>query len=304
VIIATTLILFLLKTPIALAYNQLEYYINYYFLYHNITISPSSSKNVLLISNSKMGGGRHLMYMLHILKKFLEPLHIKDLLLITYAYPNIRDGVNTHMADDYLPEIKETFEHLKIRVHQLDATLPSTQQKEIISTASAIYFTGGNTFHLIKTLYDNDLISTIKEKIRLGTPVIGVSAGTVIHGPTMKTTNDMPVAFPRSFESLNTVPFQINAHYNNMSTPGFQGETRDDRIKEYLQYNRTLPGNLSRSNFVIGLKEGTAIHISGNKAELVGFGTRPAEKLELESSTDKLIKSPIMVGSMLDNLLQ
>jgi dipeptidase E len=145
-------------------------------------------------------------------------------------------------------------------------------------------------------------LSIIKEKINQGTPFIGVSAGTVIHGPTMKTTNDMPIVFPKSFVSLNTIPFQINVHYNNTITPGFHGETRDDRLKEYLQFNRTLPSNSSIPNFVIGLKEGTAIHISGTTAELVGFGTRPAVKLELDIN-NTLIKTQISVGSRIDNLI-
>jgi dipeptidase E len=146
------------------------------------------------------------------------------------------------------------------------------------------------------------VLSIVKEKINQGIPVIGVSAGTVMHGPTIKTTNDMPVVYPSSFESLNTVPFQINAHYNNIVTPGFHGETRDMRLKEFLQYNRTLHNNSSLPNFVIGLMEGTAIHISGNSGELVGFGTRPAAHLQLDSK-DNLVKKEISIGTRIDNLI-
>jgi dipeptidase E len=282
--------------------RYVEYFYNYYFSYHNITLDRSPSKNVLLFSNSTMGEGKHFMYALPILKKFLQPFNITELLLVPYAYPDVRDGVDTHSISKLLPEAKETFKKINIDIILLDTTLPSKKQQELITNAQAIYFTGGNTFNLIKNIYDNDVLSIVKEKINQGIPVIGVSAGTVMHGPTIKTTNDMPVVYPSSFESLNTVPFQINAHYNNIVTPGFHGETRDMRLKEFLQYNRTLHNNSSLPNFVIGLMEGTAIHISGNSGELVGFGTRPAAHLQLDSK-DNLVKKEISIGTRIDNLI-
>jgi dipeptidase E len=283
-------------------FEYIEYFYNYYFSYHNITLGPSPSKNVLLFSNSKMAGGKHLVYALPILQKFLNPLNVTDILLIPYAYPNVRDGVNTHLMSEFLPEVKETFRKINIDIKMLDPTISPKEQKDAIMDAQAIYFTGGNTFNLLKNIYDNDVLSIIKQKINQGVPFIGVSAGTVIHGPTIKTTNDMPVVFPESFESLNTTPFQINAHYNNIVTPGFQGETRDMRLTEFLQYNRTLHNKQSVKNFVVGLREGTAIHISGNSGELLGFGTRPSVHLTLDN-TDKLVKSYIRVGSRIDNLI-
>jgi dipeptidase E len=249
-----------------------------------------------------MGGEKHFTYALPILKKFLEPLKITEILLIPYAYPDVRDGIDTKSITNLLSEAKETFKKINIDIRLLDLTLPPKEQKELITNAQAIYFTGGNTFNLIKNIYDNDVLSIVKEKINRGIPVIGVSAGTVIHGPTIKTTNDMPVVYPSSFESLNTVPFQINAHYNNMITPGFHGETRDMRLKEFLQYNRTLHNNSSIPNCVIGLMEGTAIHVSGNNAELVGFGTRPAAHLQLDTK-DNLVKKEISIGTRIDNLI-
>lgn len=282
--------------------GYIEYFYNYYFSYHNITLGPSPSKNVLLFSNSTMGGEKHFTYALPILKKFLEPLKITEILLIPYAYPDVRDGIDTKSITNLLSEAKETFKKINIDIRLLDLTLPPKEQKELITNAQAIYFTGGNTFNLIKNIYDNDVLSIVKEKINRGIPVIGVSAGTVIHGPTIKTTNDMPVVYPRSFESLNTVPFQINAHYNNIITPGFHGETRDMRLKEFLQYNRTLHNNSSIPNFVVGLMEGTAIHVSGNNAELVGFGTRPASHLQLDAK-ENLVKKEISIGTRIDNLI-
>lgn len=281
--------------------DYIEYYFNYYFYYYNITLGSSPSKNVLLFSNSSMGGGNHLMYALPILKRFFEPFNIKEILLIPYSYPDIRDGIDTHSLTKYLPKIQETFKQLNINIRLLDPSLPPKDQQNIISNAQAIYVMGGNTFALLKAIYDNDVLSIIKEKINKGVPIIGVSAGTVIHGPTIKTTNDMPILYPKSIESLNTVPFQINTHYNNTFIYGFQGETRDMRLKEYLQYNRTMPGKNHLPNFVVGLKEGTVLHISGNQAELAGFGTRPAVHLQLDINDD-LVRKTINIGSRIDNL--
>jgi dipeptidase E len=284
------------------AFEYLEYSYNTLFSFHNIALPASPSKNVLLFSNSKMGGGNHLEYALPILRKFLEPFHITELLLIPYASPDVRDGVNTHSLSNFLPEAQATFRNIHVDVKLLDPTLPPREQQQLIANAQALYFTGGNTFQLIKSIYDNDLLELVKDKINRGTPVIGVSAGTVIHGPTMQTTNDMPVAYPTSFDSLRTVPFQINAHYNNIPTPGFHGETRDDRLKNYLEFNRSLHGKPAISNMVFGLKEGTAIHISGTHGELVGFGTRPGVQLQLDEQGN-LDKKHIPVGSLIDNLI-
>jgi dipeptidase E len=283
-------------------FEYLEYFYNYYFSYHTITLGPSSSKNVLLFSNSTMGGGTHLMYALPILQKFFQPFNVTEVLMIPYAYPDVRDGIDTKSITNLLPNVQQTFKKINIDIRLLDTTLPPKEQQELITNAQAIYFTGGNTFNLIKNIYDNEVLSIVKEKIKRGVPVIGVSAGTVIHGPTIKTTNDMPVEYPKSFESLNTVPFQINAHYNNINTPGFHGETRDMRLKDFLQYNRTLTNNPSVPNVVVGLKEGTAIHISGNNAELVGFGTRSAVQLQL-AENGELVKKEISIGTRIDNLI-
>src|SRR5205823_6386899 len=56
--------------------------------------------------------------------------------------------------------------------------------------ADAVFVGGGNTFRLLKTLYERDLIGTISERVRAGLPYLGASAGTVIAAPTIKTTND------------------------------------------------------------------------------------------------------------------
>jgi dipeptidase E len=285
----------------------IEYYSSRYLFYSNITLKPSESKNLLLLSNStmsKIGSDEHLGYALPILNNFLKPHNIKEILVITYASSCvIRDDGNIQCLSKLnLENITDFFQKLGIKVNLLDIESSNINQQSQIKNAEAIYITGGNTFLLTKALYEKGVIDIIKGKIREGIPFIGSSAGTIIHCPTIKTTNDMPIVCLDNCNLLNSIPFQINAHYNNIeNSNGFRMETRDKRLKEYLENNRTI-GSLKNPNFVIGLKEGSMIHVSGDKAELAGFNSRPAELLMLNKDGD-LIKKQIKIGSRIDDLM-
>jgi dipeptidase E len=283
----------------------IEYYFSRYLYYSNITLNPSESKNLLLFSNSTMttlGPDEHFGYALPILDKFFKPHNVKEILVIIYATPDIRDGVDTKIfANLYLEKVSNSFKKIGINVKLLDVEAPDVIQQSEIKNAEAIYITGGNTFLLTKALYEKGVVNILKEKIMAGTPVIGVSAGTNIHSPTIQTTNDMPIVPINKYNVLNSIPFQINVHYNPIkNTNGFRGDTRDGRLKEYLENNRTFGSSIP--TFVVGLREGSVIHVSGDKAELVGFRSRPADLLMLDEKGE-LIKKQIAVGSRIDNLL-
>ena len=139
--------------------------------------------------------------------------------------------------------------------------------KRAIEEAQAIYIGGGNSFRLLYDLYRLDLLDSIRAKVVGGTPYVGVSAGTNMACPTLKTTNDMPIVMPARFEALGLVPFQINPHYFSGAIHfrfqeemiQYGGETRDDRIREFHEMN-DLP--------VLGLHEGAVLEVEGNQKKL------------------------------------
>ena len=146
---------------------------------------------------------------------------------------------------------------------------------------------GGNTFKLLHHLYEYELIELIRNKVNAGIPFIGWSAGANIAGATIGTTNDMPVIEPKSFKALGFFPFQINPHYLNVQPEGHNGETRDERLTEYLKVNPKAT--------IIGLPEGTALHLEGNALKLVG--QVPAVVFRLASNQTDPVRTIINTGS-------
>ncbi len=139
-----------------------------------------------------------------------------------------------------------------------------------LNKADGIIVGGGNTFRLLDKLQANGMFSAIQNLVEKGMPYAGISAGANIAGPTIKTTNDMPIVEPVSFNAMNFVPFQINAHYvegafyyrnANGELARYNGETRNHRIAEFHEENN-LP--------VVGIREGTAISIGDKSIKIHG----------------------------------
>ena len=153
---------------------------------------------------------------------------------------------------------------------------------ERIEDGEAIFIGGGNTFRLLKTLHERKMIEVIRERVRGGVPYIGSSAGSNVAAPTIKTTNDMPIVYPPSFDALNLVPFQINPHYLDPEPDGtHKGETREQRINEFHEENDTP---------VVGLREGTMLRVEDGAITLQGSARarifrRGEEPLEIEPSS-------------------
>jgi dipeptidase E len=206
---------------------------------------------LLLISNSTNPGEPYLDYPKNYIREFLGVKPVKAL-FIPYA-------AVTFSFDVYEEKVSERFReigHDVISIHRF------TDPVEAVQNASVIVVGGGNTWKLLKMIQDNNLIQSVRHKILTGTPYIGWSAGSNIACPTIRTTNDMPVVEPDSFSALNLIPFQINPHYLDANPVGHAGETREQRIDEFIEAN---PGI-----FVAGLREGTMLILEQERLFLSG----------------------------------
>ncbi len=208
-------------------------------------------KKIIIASTSTVYGSDYLEYLLPTLASFFEG--ISTLLFIPYARPG---GIS---YDAYTKIAANAFTKIKIDVkgiHEFE------NPKEAVQKAQAIFTGGGNTFELLNQLYQHDLITELKTVLENGTPYLGTSAGSNICGVSIRNTNDMPVVYPPSFKALETIPFNINAHYlDPVKGSTHMGETRETRIQEFHVYNDTP---------VLGLREGSWLEVIDQKIILKG----------------------------------
>ncbi len=234
-------------------------------------------KRLLLISNSTNAGEPYLGWPRPYISDFIQSTGVQEFLFIPYAGVNLTsDGVEKSY-DIYEQRVQAVFAELGCKVYSIHK---EKDPVNAVRSAKAIMVGGGNTFHLVYELHRNDLVEVIKQRAEAGIPYIGWSAGANVACPTICTTNDMPIIQPESFNAFNLVPFQINPHYLDANPAGHGGETRQQRIEEFLTVNRQVT--------VIGLREATLIEVEGEKYTLKGkrpmrifrFGMEPLEKTE------------------------
>ena len=227
---------------------------------------------LLLISNSTMAGESYLAYPKQQIDDFLgeRPVHA---LFIPYA-------AVTFSFNDYELKVSERFNeinHTVTGIHHFDDPVKAVEEAE------AIVVGGGNTWQLTRMLHDHHLMEVIRERVKEGVPYIGWSAGSNVACPTLRTTNDMPIIDPHGFDTLGLVPFQINPHYLDANPQGHAGETRQQRIEEFIEVN---PGV-----YVAGLREGGMFRLESDTLKLIG--TKPVrifrkglEPMELTANDD------------------
>lgn len=208
-------------------------------------------KNLIIASTSTLHDTNYLEYILSELEQHFK--NCETILFIPYARPG---GIT---YDEYTSKVAEAFAKINKKVkgiHEYENPVTA------IENAEAIFTGGGNTFLLVDTLYENNLMQKLSEVLKGGTPYLGTSAGSNIAGVSMQTTNDMPIIYPPSFKTLNLFPFNLNPHYlDPIENSTHMGETRETRIKEYHKFNK-MP--------VLGLREGSWLEVKGDVITLRG----------------------------------
>ena len=197
---------------------------------------------LLLLSNSTNYGSG---YLDHAAGEIAEHFAgVSRLLFVPFAL---------HDQKDYWEIARRRFAAFGIEVDRLEA---GAHAPAAVENAAGVFVGGGNTFRLLDLMQRSGIIEPIRRRVAAGMPYMGSSAGTVVACPTIKTTNDMPIVFPASFDALGLVPFQINCHYIDPDPASrHMGETRERRLAEFLEDNDAV---------VIGLREGAMLRVVGS----------------------------------------
>lgn len=211
-----------------------------------------TNRRLLLISNgSELIGDNPSEFFHAALRDFLGA-SVRRVLFVPFA-------AVIHSEDGYRDKVRRHFGPLGYEVESLHE---ATDARAAVESADAVAVGGGNTFKLLRGLYDAGVVELVRERASAGMPYVGWSAGSNVACPTIRTTNDMPIVEPPSFDALGLVPFQINPHYTDYHPPGHMGETRDERLGEFVHAN---PGVR-----VVGIREGTMLRVEGDEIKLLG----------------------------------
>lgn len=237
-------------------------------------------RRLLLISNSTNYGEAYLGWPRKHIQEFMEGTGVNDILFVPYAGVGLSDESLEKSYDVYEAKVQQVFAELGLRIHSIHR---ATDAVEAVKNARAIAVGGGNTFHLVAMMHKLGIMEAIHNRVHDGAHYMGWSAGSNVACPSLKTTNDMPIAEPSSFDCLGLVPFQINPHYLDANPEGHGGETRQQRIEEFLVVNR--------ETVVAGLREASLLWIDDDNIQLIGskpmrlfrFGEEP---LEFEPGSD------------------
>lgn len=218
---------------------------------------------LLLISNSTNAGEEYLRYPMPEIGRFLQG--VREIVFVPYA-------AVTFSYDEYERKVQARFDEAGIRVRSVHS---AEEPARLIGDAEAVCVGGGNTFALTKKMQELGLMHAIRQKIEAGTPYVGWSAGSNVACPTICTTNDMPIVQPESFRAIGAVKFQINPHYLDANPEGHAGETREQRILEYIAANP--------DRWVAGLREGCMLRYEDQRLELLGRRPMRMFKMGIES---------------------
>ena len=205
-------------------------------------------KRLLLLSNSTNNDSGYLDHAIGAIRDVLG--RVRRLLFVPFALEDCRG---------YTKKVRDRLAAEDIEVEGL---VDHSDCRALVEAAEAIFLGGGNTFRLLYRLQTNDVLDKIRDRASDGMPYLGASAGTNMACPTIRTTNDMPIVEPLGFAALGLVPFQINSHYLDPDPDSVHmGETRETRIREYLEENATP---------VAGLREGGWLRVEDDSTRVGG----------------------------------
>jgi dipeptidase E len=236
-----------------------------------------STWQILLVSNSTLHGRGYLDHAEEEIRNILGSA--RKVLFFPYAL---------HDRDGYAAKARARFAAMG---YELNSAHAASHPQKAVADADAIFIGGGNTFRLLKAMQDLELLEPIRRRIREGVPYIGSSAGSNVAGPTIKTTKDMPIVQPRSFDALGLVPFQISPHYQDPDPAStHMGETQEERILQFLEENETP---------VLGMREGAWVRVENRSVILRGSkgarifrrGEKPVEAVTGDEISD-LVGAP------------
>jgi dipeptidase E len=218
---------------------------------------------VLLISNSTLFGSGYLDHAESEIRSFLHD--VRNVLFIPYAL---------YDRDAYASMAQKRFEKMG---YTLTSIHTADKPRQAVNNAESIFVGGGNTFRLLKTLYDNGALNAIRERVENGIPYIGSSAGANVAGPTIKTTKDMPIVQPPSFDALGIVPFQISPHFQDPDPNStHMGETQEERINQFHEEN-AIPVAGLREGAMVFADNGSYILRGSSGARIFRKGQEPVE---------------------------
>jgi dipeptidase E len=241
--------------------------------------------SLLLLSSSLVHGRGYLDHAASEIRQLLGNLGVRRVLFVPYALFD---------REAYARKARERFAAMGF---ELDSIVETAEPKAAVTQAEALFVGGGNTFRLLDCLQRLDLIESIRRRVADGMPYVGSSAGSIVACRTLKTTKDMPIVQPESFDALGLVRFQISPHYLDPDLHStHMGETQEERILQFLEENEAP---------VAGLREGAMLRVDGDSISLRGIaGARifrraedPVEVLPVASIEDLLAHSRPRAGA-------
>jgi len=228
-------------------------------------LASENTKRVLLISNSTLYGSGYLDHAESEIRDFLGDA--KTVLFVPYAL---------YDRDAYASTAQERFQTMG---YELNSIHTFSNPQAAVDEAEVVFIGGGNTFRLLKALYDFEVLDPIRKRVNAGMPYIGSSAGSNVAGPTIKTTKDMPIVQPPSFDALGVVPFQISPHFLDPDPNStHMGETQEERILQFLEENDTPVAGL-REGAMVRVEDGATILKGSSGARIFRKGLEPVETL-------------------------